>query len=97
MGRIFINIHAYFSQGSFIYKPKAKETMKYLIASLLIMSLLTAQTYQVGETMSLTHQNMAFDVCYGDYPSDQFRFADLNGDLNGGTYYITFVDMAATW
>ena len=53
--------------------------------------------YDVGETMSLTDQNVEFDVCYGDYESNTFSFADLNGDLNGGQYYITFVDMAATW
>ena len=53
--------------------------------------------YDVGETMSLTDQNTEFDVCYGDYENNTFSFADLNGELNGGHYYITFVDMAATW
>ena len=41
--------------------------------------------------------NTEFDVCYGDYESNTFKFADLNGELNGGQYYITFIDMAATW
>ena len=53
--------------------------------------------YDVGDVMSITDQNTEFDVCYGDYESNTFSFADLNGELNGGHYYITFVDMAATW
>ena len=53
--------------------------------------------YDVGDVMSISDQNTEFDVCYGDYESNTFKFADLNGELNGGQYYITFVDMAATW
>ena len=53
--------------------------------------------YDVGDVMSISDQNVEFDVCYGDYESNTFSFADLNGELNGGHYYITFVDMAATW
>jgi hypothetical protein len=47
--------------------------------------------------MSSNHQNQSFDVCYGDYNST-FKFSDLNGAVNDdGTYWVSFIDMAATW
>ena len=71
---------------------------KYIIL-MMLLTFLTAQVYDVGDTMSENHQNQAFEVCYGEneYGSDTFHLADLNGATNGGTYRITFVDMAATW
>ena len=68
-----------------------------LILSFACITLSFGQTYMAGDIISSTHQNTAFDVCYGDYPSDEFHFGDLNGAINGGSHYITFVDMAATW
>ena len=57
--------------------------------------------YEVGETISMAHQNMEFDICYGtalDPDNDGvFRFAEYNGDLNGGQYYVIFLEMMATW
>ncbi len=71
--------------------------MKHLFIILSTFAMTFAQVYDIGDTISETHQNVAFDVCYGDYGSDTFHFADLNGALNGGNYFITFVDMSATW
>jgi len=67
------------------------------ILSFAFFTLAFGQTYMAGDIISSTHQNTAFDVCYGDYSSDEFHFGDLNGAINGGSHYITFVDMAATW
>ena len=57
--------------------------------------------YEVGETISMAHQNMEFDICYGtelDPDNDGvFRFAEYNGDLNGGQYYVIFLEMMASW
>ncbi len=61
------------------------------------MAVAFSQTYNIGDVIDLEDQNTAFDVCYGDYPSDQIRLADFNGALNGGHYYITILDMSATW
>ena len=50
--------------------------------------------------MSNSHQNISHSVCYGetDYGStNALRFADYNGDLNGGDYHVIFVDMSASW
>ena len=49
------------------------------------------QIYGIGDQVSMSHQNMAFEVCYGDYPNNSLKLADLNGDLNGGNYVITFI------
>ena len=63
-------------------------------------SFLSAQTYCAGEQISITHQNQEHEVCAGfeDYQNgDVFKLADYNGDLNGGNYHITFIDMSASW
>ena len=72
--------------------------MKNIIFCLsLIFTLIQAQTYDIGDAMSTSHQNQSFDVCYGDYNST-FSFSDLNGALNSdGKYWVSFIDMAATW
>ena len=57
--------------------------------------------YEVGETISMAHQNMDFDICYApelDPNNDGvFNFSEYNGDLNSGQYYVIFLEMMATW
>ena len=53
--------------------------------------------YDIGDTMSLEDQMVEHDVCYGEYPSDFFRFVDVNGAENGGDYKVTMVRMNASW
>ena len=57
--------------------------------------------YEVGETISIAHQNQDFDICYApelDPNNDGvFNFSEYNGDLNGGQYYVIFLEMMATW
>ena len=63
-------------------------------------SMLSAQTYCKGETVSMTHQMQEFDVCYssdGYGVGDSWSLADYNGDLNGGSHHVLFIDMSATW
>ena len=73
--------------------------LKYLYLILLIISL--SFSYEVGETISLAHQNQNFDICYApelDPNNDGvFNFSEYNGDLNGGQYYVIFLEMMATW
>ena len=65
---------------------------KLFLFILLFYSFVNTQTYDIGDIISTTHQNQSFDVCYGDYFSNNFHFSDLNGAINeSGTYYITFV------
>ena len=57
--------------------------------------------YEVGETISMAHQNMDFEICYASEldPNNDgvFNFSEYNGDLNGGQYYVIFLEMMATW
>jgi hypothetical protein len=70
---------------------------KIILLINLFLTLLCAQTYDVGDVISENHQNQSFDICYGD-DNSLFQFSDLNGALNNdGKYWITFIDMAATW
>jgi thiol-disulfide isomerase/thioredoxin len=55
----------------------------------------TVFAYEVGDFVSVVDQNREFDLCYGNDGS--FKLADYNGDSNGGLYYVTIIDMSATW
>ena len=64
------------------------------------MSFVFSQTYCTGDVISEAHQNITHEVCAGmdDYDTgSEFKLADFNGDLNGGNYHITFIDMSASW
>jgi hypothetical protein len=56
-------------------------------------------TYSIGDTLSLEDQYRPYEICFSDesIEQDTFRFADYNGDLNGGDYKITLVSMNASW
>ena len=73
--------------------------LKFYHLILIILSFSFA--YEVGETISMAHQNMDFDICYAtdlDPNNDGvFNFSEYNGDLNGGQYYVIFLEMMATW
>ena len=73
--------------------------VKNIIIMIILMSFSFA--YEVGETISMAHQNMDFDICYAaelDPNNDGvFNFSEYNGDINGGQYYVIFLEMMATW
>ncbi|MBC8256294.1 MAG: hypothetical protein H8E85_03215 [Candidatus Marinimicrobia bacterium] len=76
--------------------------MKNVIILLLVgcFGYLSAQEYCRGEQISIEHQMREFNVCYaseGYSSGDSWSLADYNGDLNGGNYYVLFIDMSATW
>tara|TARA_B100000959_G_C14902249_1_gene591487 strand:+ start:1125 stop:1361 length:237 start_codon:yes stop_codon:yes gene_type:complete len=58
-------------------------------------------TYSVGEELSISDQQMTMSICNGHEPNgssdDQMSLSDYNGDLNGGYYYVTYIDMSASW
>jgi|TARA_B100000579_G_C22595653_1_gene740214 hypothetical protein len=64
---------------------------------IILLSFSFSAIYDVGETVSQSHQNIAFDVCYGDYESNALKLADFNGALNGGDYQVIFINTAASW
>ena len=74
--------------------------MYRLLFVVLFINKMFSQTYCAGDQVSLPHQNQAFEVCYSsdDYNvGDNWSLADYNGELNGGSYHILFIDMSTTW
>jgi len=53
--------------------------------------------YEIGDTMTVADQYFEYDVCYGEYPEEVFKFADINGAINGGDYKVAVIGMSATW
>ena len=73
--------------------------MKFYHLILIILNISFA--YDEGETISIAHQNMDFDICYASEldPNNDgiFNFSEYNGDFNGGQYYVIFLEMMASW
>jgi len=68
---------------------------------IMVILMSIAFTYEVGEIISLGHQNNELPICYAQEldPNNDgvFNFSEYNGDLNGGQYYVIFLEMMATW
>ena len=71
---------------------------------IMIFSITIPSVYDVGEQVSSIHQNMHFDVCYGaeehgygDELNPNLSLGEFNGFNNGGLFYVTMIDMAASW
>ena len=69
-----------------------------------IFSITIPSVYDVGDQISESHQNTHFDIChgaeehgYGDELSPNLSLGDFNGFNNGGIFYVTMIDMAASW
>ena len=75
--------------------------MKFFVALLFSLStFIFSQTYCAGDQIGIDHQNTNFEVCYasGNYEvGNDWSLADFNGDLNGGQYYVIFLEMMTTW
>jgi len=53
--------------------------------------------YDVGDTVDMDDQLLNFSICNGEFFSEDLSLADLNGDLNGGHYFVSWFDISATW
>jgi len=62
-----------------------------LIILLIFLSCLFAN-YSVGDQISSGDQSMAFDVCYGEYITDQLSLSDF---ADGNT--VIWINMSASW
>ena len=74
--------------------------IKYLITFSTFIGLICASVYDVGDTISDSHQNITQSTCYGgnDYDvGDSWKLADWNGASNGGFHTVIFIEMSATW
>tara|TARA_Y100000590_G_scaffold415782_1_gene513972 strand:- start:815 stop:1039 length:225 start_codon:yes stop_codon:yes gene_type:complete len=74
--------------------------MKKIVA-LFFITFCFAGMYSVGGTVNMGHQLAEHEICYGsnlDPNGDGiFQLAELNGDLNGGNYYVIAIEMSASW
>jgi len=72
--------------------------IKYCIIYItLFSSALFSAEYDVGDTVDMDDQLQSFSVCNGEYYNADFRLSQINGDLNGGHYFVSWFDISATW
>ncbi len=73
---------------------------KRIIISI-IFTTLSLAAYNVGQQISISDQQWGLDVCNGHEPNgeidNEMSLYDYNGDANGGQYFVTHIDMAASW
>ena len=62
----------------------------FIIISLLITSLFAE--YSEGDQISTDHQNLAFDVCYGDYATEQLSLSDFTDENT-----VIWINLSASW
>ena len=63
----------------------------------LLCGVIFSAEYEVGDLVDMDDQLQSFSVCNGEYFNDELSLADLNGDLNGGHYFVSWFDISATW
>ena len=82
--------------------------MQYFLIILSLLFSFIFPLYQVGDQISQNDQDIYFDICYGaeehGFGNDSsignpvLSLGDLNGYANGtGIFYVTMIDMAASW
>ena len=58
--------------------------------TIIISSFLFSSYYGIGDTVTTDHQDIEFDVCYGNYAQDQLKLSHFNGK-------ISVFGLSATW
>ena len=72
--------------------------IKYCIIYITLFSMaLFSAEYDVGDTVDLDDQDQRFTICNGEHFNNDFKLSHLNGDLNGGHYFVSWFDISATW
>lgn len=61
------------------------------------MSFLFTSEYDVDDIVDLDDQEERFTICNGDFFNNDLKLSYLNGDLNGGHYFVSWFDISATW
>tara|TARA_B100000029_G_scaffold371090_1_gene364998 strand:- start:3 stop:254 length:252 start_codon:yes stop_codon:yes gene_type:complete len=76
------------------------------ILFLIIFSVSFSQLYDIGDQVTLGHQAIQHDVCYGaehhgiEMEGGRYKLSldDYNGYINdSGIFYVMMIDMAASW
>jgi hypothetical protein len=72
--------------------------IKILFINLCLFNIaLFSAEYDVGDVVDLDDQDERFTVCNGEHFNNDFKLSQLNGDLNGGHYFVSWFDISATW
>tara|TARA_Y100000590_G_C15560986_1_gene954760 strand:+ start:95 stop:316 length:222 start_codon:yes stop_codon:yes gene_type:complete len=67
----------------------------YIVA--IFSSILFSADYDVGDIVNQNDQDERFTVCNGDHFNSDFKISHLNGNINGGHYFVSWFDISATW
>ena len=74
--------------------------MKKPILLLTLLFSFAYSSYSVGQTVSISDQNITQETCYsgnGYNNGDDWKLLDWNGAENGGQYNVMFIAMHASW
>jgi len=74
--------------------------IKNMIISTIVLISFVFPVYNVGETVTISDQNVTLSVCdqTSEYSvGDEVSLASWNGDLNGGDYRVIWLEMSASW
>ena len=68
-----------------------------LIVVGLSLSNIIASDYDIGDIVNQNDQEQRFTICNGDFFNNDLKLSYLNGDVNGGHYFVSWFDISATW
>ena len=72
--------------------------IKYILIVIgLSLSNLIASDYDIGDIVNQNDQEQRFTICNGDFFNNDLKLSYLNGDVNGGHYFVSWFDISATW
>ena len=67
----------------------------------LLVSSFGFSAYSVGQTVSISDQQLVMSICNGSEPNGEtdgeMSLYDYNGEFNGGEYYVIHIDLTAAW
>ena len=69
----------------------------YIYIITIFSTMLLSSDYDVGDVVNQNDQDERFTVCNGDHFNNDFKLSHLNGDINGGHYFVSWFDISATW
>ena len=76
---------------------KTKMIKHCIIYITLVCTALFSAEYDVGDEVDLDDQDQRFTICNGEHFNNDLKLSHLNGDLNGGHYFVSWFDISATW
>ena len=70
---------------------------KKFLYILILSSFVFLSDYDIGDSVSELDQNERFTICNGEHFNNDFKLSHLNGNINGGHYFVSWFDISATW